>query len=46
MWDDTVTNLILGTEPNYPLAYDPGLELHHPIMSMIGGHGGRLERER
>ena len=41
-WEDTVANIILGTDPNNPLAYAPGLELHHPIMSMIGGHGGRL----
>ena len=45
-WEDTVANGILGTEPNDTLAYDPGLELHHPIMSMIGGHRGRLDRER
>ena len=29
-----------------PLPFAPGLELHHPIMSMIGGHVGRLESER
>ena len=45
-WEDTVANVILGMEPNSPLAYAPLLELHHPIMSMLGGHGGRLERER
>ena len=39
MWEYTVSNLILGTKPNDPLAYDPGLELHHPIMSMVVGHG-------
>ena len=22
-WEDTVANLILGTDPNYPLAYSP-----------------------
>ena len=32
-------------EPNNPLAYDPRLELHNPIMSMIGGHRGRIDRE-
>ena len=42
--EDTVENLILGTYPNDPLASDPGLELHQPIMSMLGGNGGRLER--
>ena len=31
--------------PKAPLASDPGLKIHHPIMSMIGGHGGWLERE-
>ena len=42
-WEDTVANVILGMEPNAPLAYATGLELHHPIMSMLGGHGGRLD---
>ena len=41
-----VTNVTLGTEPNDPLAYDPGLEIHHLIMSNLGGGGGQLERER
>ena len=44
-WDYTVANVILGTEPNATLAYAPGLEPHQLIMSKIGGHGGRLERE-
>ena len=35
----------IWTEPSGPLAYDPGLELHHPTMSKFWGHGGRLERE-
>ena len=35
-----VTNLSLGTEPNDPLAYVLGLELHHLIMTKLGGHGG------
>ena len=30
-------------EPNAPLAYAPGMELHLPIMSNLGKHGGRLE---
>ena len=30
-------------EPNAPLAYAPGTELHWPIMSTLGGHGDRLE---
>ena len=42
-WDYTVSNIILGTEPNDPLAYAPVLKLCHPIMSMLGGHRGRLE---
>ena len=41
-----VTKVILGKYDNTPLAYTPGLELHHPIMSKIGGHGGQLESER
>ena len=45
-WEDTVSNITLGTEPNDPRAYAPVLELHHPIMSTIGVHGGQLERER
>ena len=44
--EDTVANIILETEPNAPIASARGLELHHPIISMLGGHGGRLERER
>ena len=39
-WEVTVTNLLLGTGPNVPLAYDLGLELSHPIMSILGGHRG------
>ena len=42
-WEDTVANVTLGTEPNSHLASAPGLELHHLIMSIIGGHGGRLD---
>ena len=44
--EDTVANLIIGVTANAPLASSPGLELHHPIMSMHGEHGGRLDRER
>ena len=32
-------------EPNDTLDYAPGLELRHPIMSMIGGHGRKLNGE-
>ena len=28
-WEDNVVNLTLGKEPNYPLAYNMGLEHHH-----------------
>ena len=45
-WEDTVIKVILGTEPNAPFAYAIGFERHHLIMSMLGGHGGRLDRER
>ena len=38
---DTVVTTTLGTEPNDPLVYAPGLELHHPIMSKLGEHGGQ-----
>ena len=41
-WEDTVTNIILGKEPNVPLAYYTGLEPHQPIMSMLGGHEVQL----
>ena len=41
-WEDNVEKLTLGTEPNAPLAYDPGLEHHHLIMSTLGYPGGRL----
>ena len=46
MTEDNVANLILVTEPNDPIVYAPGLELHHPIMRTLGGYGGNLERER
>ena len=45
-WEDNVANLTLGTEPNALLAYAPGLEHHHPIMSTIGNPGVRLLTER
>ena len=45
-WEDNIAHVTLGTDPNAPLAYAPGLELHHPIMSMLGEYRGRLERER
>ena len=45
-WGDTVANITLGLEPDSPLAYDLVLELQHLIMSMMGAHGGQLERGR
>ena len=45
-WEDNVANINLGTEPNYPLDYAPGLEHHHPIISTLGEPGGRLYIER
>ena len=35
----------LMTEPSAPLAYDPGSEHQHPNMSILGGHGGWLEKD-
>ena len=46
MWEDNVANVTLDVEPNAPLAYDLLLELHHPIVSTLGKHIGRLDRER
>ena len=39
MWEDTLENIILGTEHNDPLAYAPVLGFHHPIMIMLGRQG-------
>ena len=36
----------VGKDPNAPLAYVPSMELQRPVMGKLGGHGGRLERER
>ena len=33
-------------EHNAHLAYAPGLDQHHLVMSMIGMHGGRIDIER
>ena len=44
-WEYIVANVILGTEPNAPLAYAPGFEHHHPIMSMLVETEGQLEIE-
>ena len=40
-WEDNVAHIILGMDPNDPLAYAPGLEFHHPIMFMLGDPGGQ-----
>ena len=37
-------NVIVGIEPNSPLTYDPGLELHHLIVSMLGVQGIPLDK--
>ena len=37
-----VTYVTLGTDPNAPLDYDPGLELHYPIKNNLRGHGCQL----
>ena len=42
LWEDKVSQVALGTDTNAPLAYAPGLEHHHLIMSTIGYPGGRL----
>ena len=44
-WEDAAANVILGIEHNASLAYDMGLKSHHPIISMLGGHGGQLDRD-
>ena len=44
--EDTVVNTNLGTKSNDPLAYDPVLEPHHPIMSKLGEHGDQEEKQR
>ena len=43
-WENNVENLTLWMETYAPLAYDPGLELHHRIMIMLGEPGGKLDR--
>ena len=45
-WEDNLANVILGMEPNAPLAYATVLEPPQTITSKLGGHGCRLERER
>ena len=41
-WEDTVANITLGTDTNATLAYAPGLEHHHPIISMFMDLEGQL----
>ena len=42
----TVATNTLGTETSDSIYYAPGLKPHRPNISMLGGHGGWLERER
>ena len=44
-WEDDLKNLTLGTDPNAPIAYDLGLEHHHPIISTLEEPGCQFERE-
>ena len=37
---------LLGLAPNTPVDFDPGKELHPPILSMLEIHGGKVKRER
>ena len=41
--EDNVAHVTLGTDPNAPLAYAMGLEIHHPIMSTLRDPGFGLE---
>ena len=44
--NNVVTLKILEMEPSSPLSSGLGVELHHRILSMLGGHGSRVYRER
>ena len=44
-WEDNLAQITLGTEPNNPFAYAPGLKFYHLIMSTLGDPGVRLERD-
>ena len=41
---DTAAVITIGTEPNSPLAYAPGLEHHRPTIIKIWGNEYQLER--
>ena len=41
-----IVKITTVTEPGFLLTSDMGQEIHHPIMSMIWGYGGCLERDR
>ena len=48
--DEDVRNIVaalktLGTEPSVLLTSDMGMEQHHPILSIMGGHIGCIEKE-
>ena len=36
LWEDNAAKLTIGTEPNDPLEYSPGLEHRHPIIVHLG----------
>ena len=44
-WEDNVAIINLGTDTNDPLDYAPGLEHHHPIISMVRELEIQLERD-
>ena len=46
MQRDTTATITIGTYHNSLLASALGEGIHHPIMSMLWGYGGRLDRER
>ena len=41
-----VANKTLETNPHAPFAYATQLGKYHPNISILGGHEGKLERER
>ena len=36
----------LGKDPSATLGSSLGMAYHHQILSMMGSHGGQIERER
>ena len=45
-WEDNVAHVPLEADHNSLLAYDMGLELHHPIIRNLGGPSGRIDIDR